>query len=73
VNSEALLTAAGLNLKRLLKARGWGRRLCPSGAAMAAQQSTSSVFCRLMIVVLIESFHHGSQTMKKNKLTVLAD
>jgi hypothetical protein len=26
VNSEALLVAAGLNLKRLLRQRGWGRR-----------------------------------------------
>jgi transposase len=33
VNSEALLIAAGQNLKRLLSHRGWGRRPCPSGAA----------------------------------------
>ena len=32
VNSEALLIAAGQNLKRLLSYRGWGRRPCPSGA-----------------------------------------
>ena len=33
VNSEALLTAAGQNLKRLLNQAGWGRRPFPSGAA----------------------------------------
>ena len=33
VNSEALLIAAGQNLKRLLTWRGWGRRPYPSGAA----------------------------------------
>jgi hypothetical protein len=33
VNCEALLIAAGQNLKRLLNKRGWGRRPLPSGAA----------------------------------------
>ena len=33
VNSEALLIAAGQNLKRLLSRSGWGRRPFPSGAA----------------------------------------
>jgi hypothetical protein len=32
VNSEALLTAPGQHLKRLLSWRGWGRRPWPSGA-----------------------------------------
>ena len=35
VNGEALLTAAGQNLKRLLSRWGWGRRPFPSGAAGA--------------------------------------
>ena len=35
VNSEALLIAAGQNLKRLLSRWGWGRRPVPSGAAGA--------------------------------------
>jgi Transposase DDE domain len=35
VNGEALLTAAGQNLKRLLAHHGWGRRPVPSGAALA--------------------------------------
>lgn len=35
VNREALLIAAGQNLKRLLTQCGWGRRPLPSGAACA--------------------------------------
>jgi transposase len=34
VNCEALVIAAGQNLKRLLSKRGWGRRPLPSGAAI---------------------------------------
>jgi hypothetical protein len=33
VNMEALLIAAGQNLKRLLRCQGWGRRPFPTGAA----------------------------------------
>src|SRR3954466_13957426 len=33
VNGEALLMAAGQNLKRLLRRGGWGRRPFPTGAA----------------------------------------
>jgi hypothetical protein len=47
VNSEALLTAAGQNLKRLLTKRGCGRRPLPSGAALAVTQS-----CCLSVVVI---------------------
>ena len=32
VNIEALVTATGQNLKRLLRWRGWGRRWWPGGA-----------------------------------------
>ena len=35
VNSEALMIAAGQNLKRLLRKRGWGRRPCPAEAVSA--------------------------------------
>ncbi len=35
VNCEALRIAAGQNLKRLLKKRGWGRRPCPAEALCA--------------------------------------
>jgi transposase len=36
VNTQALLTAAGQNLKRLLRRRGWGRRPWPGGPPVAA-------------------------------------
>jgi hypothetical protein len=42
VNCEALMRAAGQNLKRLLKKWGWGRRPWPEGAANAA---FSLLFC----------------------------
>ncbi len=35
VNCEALMIAAGQNLKRLLSKRGWGRRPLPSGTAFS--------------------------------------
>jgi hypothetical protein len=35
VNCEALMRAAGQNLKRLLKKRGWGRRPYPAEAMSA--------------------------------------
>ena len=42
VNCEALMRAAGQNLKRLLKKWGWGRRPWPEGAAHTA---FSLLFC----------------------------
>ena len=42
VNTQALLTAAGQNLKRLLRRRGWGRRPwpgCPAGALRSGRRS----------------------------------
>jgi transposase len=47
VNCEALLTAAGQNLKRLLSQHGWGRRPLPSGAALVGAQSS-----RLMVGIV---------------------
>ncbi len=41
VNGEALLVAAGQNLKRLLGRRGWGRRPFPSGPAGAVLPALS--------------------------------
>jgi len=41
VNCEALMRAAGQNLKRLLKKRGWGRRPWPEGAANALGEPPS--------------------------------
>src|SRR5262249_17773892 len=40
VNGEALLTATGQNLKRLLSKRGRGRRPYPSGAAGSAGRAS---------------------------------
>lgn len=39
VNGEALLTASGQNLKRLLSKGGWGRRPYPGGALGLAMNS----------------------------------
>jgi transposase len=41
VNTQALLTAAGQNLKRLLRRRGWGRRPWPGGPAAASARGVS--------------------------------
>jgi len=41
VNGEALIRAAGQNLKRLLKKRGWGCRPWPQGAANALLEPPS--------------------------------
>jgi hypothetical protein len=43
VNGEALLIAAGQNLKRLLSRQGWGRRPWPSGAAGLALPASPPV------------------------------
>ncbi|HEV2458816.1 MAG TPA: transposase, partial [Ktedonobacterales bacterium] len=51
VNTEALLTAAGQNLKRLLRRRGWGRRPFPGGAAAAV--AGNSVLGRLLTAVTV--------------------
>ncbi len=47
VNCEALMRAAGQNLKRLLKKRGWGRRPWPEGAANAAGSLLFGFFLHL--------------------------
>jgi hypothetical protein len=36
VNCDAVLIAAGQNLKRLLSVSGWGRRFAPCGCLVAA-------------------------------------
>ncbi len=53
VNIEALLIAAGQNLKRLLRKRGWGRRPWPNGspeAPPAPRQSPGSLRLRPSLV-----------------------
>lgn len=44
VNMEGLLIAAGQNLKRLLSARGWGRRPWPDGAVGIAGLTVRTCF-----------------------------
>jgi transposase len=44
VNGEALLTATGQNLKRLLSKRGWGHRHWPSGAPGLRLPSATAIF-----------------------------
>jgi hypothetical protein len=44
VNIEALVTASGQNLKRLLSWRGWGRRWWPGGAKGAVLAADSGLF-----------------------------
>jgi transposase len=45
VNCEAVVTATGQNLKRLLSARGWGRRHFPGGAPGIQLPLSPSVLC----------------------------
>lgn len=45
VNIQAVLTAAGQNLKRLLAANGWGKRWFPSGNSSALDFPTAFLFC----------------------------
>jgi len=54
VNCEALMRAAGQNLKRLLKKRGWGRRPWPEAAANALVESPPPERIRLNIPLLAE-------------------
>jgi hypothetical protein len=44
VNIEGLFIAAGQNLKRLLSAKGWGRRPWPDGATGFAGLATLNRF-----------------------------
>ena len=52
VNSEALLRAAGQNLKRLLKQRGWGRRPFPTEAValMSPESGEAETLPRNLLV-----------------------
>lgn len=64
VNCEALLLAAGQNLKRLLRTRGWGRRPFPSGAGTPPEQHAvggTRLLAVGMLVPVVRCFrHHGS-------------
>lgn len=53
VNCEALITATGQNLKRLLSQRGWGRRPLPSGAAVAIPRAATQMTCLVVICLAL--------------------
>jgi hypothetical protein len=67
VNSEALLIAAGQNLKRLLAHQGWGRRPLPSGAALALPRSMASLrhHCRFVVASPGTSSLFGTDHMSR--------
>ncbi len=71
VNCEALMRAAGQNLKRLLKKRGWGRRPWPEGAANA---TFSLLFGFLLLFhwPLEASFWVGLSTGDRKSRVILA-
>ena len=60
VNSEALRNAAGLNLKRSLKKRGWGRRLFPAEALSAFFLAVGSFLVSICVCFFTYSviLHH---------------
>jgi transposase len=72
VNSEALLIAAGLNLKRLLAERGWGHRPFPSGATLAVKQSKHALLGLVVRAILATSCHQLNQSAPETRLTALA-
>jgi hypothetical protein len=62
VNCEALLIAAGQNLKRLLARQGWGRRPLPSGAALVVARVDAFIvgFACVAEIILVEG-HYSSR------------
>jgi hypothetical protein len=70
VNSEALMTAAGQNLKRLLAKRGWGRCPLPSGAALALTPSDGCIAS--LISFVCELFPLGAPPAKRPSTTYQA-
>jgi hypothetical protein len=70
VNGEALLIAAGQNLKRLLAKQDWGRRLFPGGVATV-------LLCQLphgftVVVVVLGSPHPYDPPMLTAKPVAIA-
>jgi hypothetical protein len=70
VNSEALVIAAGQNLKRLLTRRGWGCRPFPSGSA-AAMVMALRCLTRWYACTLMRRLRGGSNDTKRQPLPVL--
>jgi hypothetical protein len=69
VNIEALRIAAGQNLKRLLKKRGWGRRPCPVEALCAFFLASCWWFSRpLLGSVSVTSHINPSYIMNKREV-----
>ena len=61
VNSEALMRAAGQNLKRLLKKRGWGRRPYPTEALHAPLFGLFLLASNYFFEVLLSFLGNGSE------------
>ncbi|HEX8918546.1 MAG TPA: transposase, partial [Chloroflexota bacterium] len=73
VNSEALMTAAGQNLKRLLARQGWGRRLLPSGAALTvANPIAGASVCFVRKIILVEAYHRSRDALPDTGQTFVA-
>ncbi len=72
VNCEALLIAAGQNLKRLLAKRGWGSRPLPSGAALAGKRFATAGVCCLSALILASARYQVGDTTQAGHLAVLA-
>jgi len=72
VNCEALIRAAGQNLKRLLKKRGWRRRPWPAGAANALSEPSSEELIPLHAPSLPEkALAYGEKVRMKGLLKPL--
>jgi hypothetical protein len=72
VNCEALLTAAGQNLKRLLSTRGWGRRPLPSGAVLAVTRHHCLIVCLIRNVIRMECCRPGGVAPTARSLRIAA-
>jgi transposase len=72
VNCEALLTAAGQNLKRLLTKQGWGRRPPPSGAALALSQSHYLIVCGVWDDTPTERHHDAGHVAPNARSSLIA-
>jgi hypothetical protein len=60
VNCEALRIAAGQNLKRLLKKRGWGRHPYPAEAICALYLAAFEWLTRTFVSLGLFPRHHRS-------------
>ena len=71
VNCEALMRAAGQNLKRLLKKRGWGRRPYPAEAVFALFLACYGSLTRPSLwSVSVSSFIGSASPLSKRKCAI---